>query len=97
MVREAIDFYDHSVYLFVERVKDMIVAGGEELVRIGLIPLRGTALIWYTGELNELARLALLQIHGEWRQRKCGRYLHGAHLYHTDPLPRELHPRRFLS
>ena len=57
--------YYRSVYLFVERVKNIILTKEEELMRINLnIYLRGTVLIWYTGELSELKRLILRQIDG---------------------------------
>ena len=46
MIREGKDIYYRSVYLFVERVKNIILTKGEELVRTNLnIYLRGTALI----------------------------------------------------
>ena len=67
MVREGEDVYYRSVHLFVERVKNAILTKGEELVRINLnTRLRGTALVWYTGELSELERLALRSINGQW-------------------------------
>ena len=38
---------------------------GEEIVRINLSTcLRGSAIIWYTGELSELERLALRSMNG---------------------------------
>ena len=45
---------------FVERIKDIILSKGEDVVCTNLNTcLRGSALIWYTGELSELERLAL--------------------------------------
>jgi len=46
MVREGKDIYYRNVYLFIERIKDIILTKGEELVRTNLNTyLRGSALI----------------------------------------------------
>ena len=57
MVRDGKDLYYRNVHLFCERIHDLAITKGEELVRANLNTcLRGTALIWYTAELSGLER-----------------------------------------
>ena len=60
MIRDGKDLYYRNVHLFCERIHDLAITKGEELVRTNLNTcLRGTALIWYTAELSELERFGI--------------------------------------
>ncbi|KAJ5689576.1 hypothetical protein N7462_003968 [Penicillium macrosclerotiorum] len=49
-----------DVYIFIDRMKDLIPTKSEEIVRSNIAScLRGSALGWYTSQLSELERAAL--------------------------------------
>ncbi|EEQ31632.1 conserved hypothetical protein [Microsporum canis CBS 113480] len=52
--------YYRSVYVFVNRLKDMVITKGENLVRSNVqASLRGQALEWYTVELTNIEKRAM--------------------------------------
>jgi hypothetical protein len=54
------ELYIRNVHIFVNRIRDAAAIHSEETIRINLSGcLRGSALSWYTGELNDLTREAL--------------------------------------
>ncbi|OJD20531.1 hypothetical protein ACJ73_08131 [Blastomyces percursus] len=61
--------YYRNVYVFADRVRDMALAKGEEVVRNNVhAALRGAALDWYTVELTELEKrsLRVLSLQDGW-------------------------------
>ena len=54
------ELYYRNIILFIERIKDLVIIKGYELMRANLNTyLRKIALVWYTSELSYLKRISL--------------------------------------
>ena len=64
-----------DIHVFIDRIKDVARAKGEELLRQNLqICLRGTALAWYTTELTENDKRLVTYSLGEWYRLLLARW-----------------------
>ena len=63
MIRDNKNIYYHNIYIFIERVLDLIAIKNQEFIKINFnICLKENALMWYIVELSTLERSTFRQI-----------------------------------